>query len=59
MADTNYIASIKELLDDLRRITIEAMAETGVKSSSDLAKSVKFSFTKDGIKMEVAEYYSY
>lgn len=59
MAETNYIASIKELLDDLRRITVQAMAETGIKKSSDLSKSVKFSFTKDGIQMEVAEYYGW
>lgn len=59
MADTNYITSIQNLLQELQRITIMSMAETGVDKNSDLTKSVKWIITKDGIKMEVAEYYGY
>lgn len=53
----NYIANIKDLLLELQQITIAAMASTGIKKNSELSKSVKFTTTKDGIKMEVAEYY--
>lgn len=59
MAEQNYIASIKDLLEDLRQITIIAMAQAGVKEDSDLSKSVKFYLTKDGIQMRVAEYYPF
>jgi len=59
MAETNYITSIKNLLLELQQITIASMAQTGVKNTSDLAKSVKWIITKDGIKMEVAEYYPF
>lgn len=59
MADSNYIAAIKGLLEELRTITIMAMASTGVDKDSDLSKSVKYIITKDGIKMEVAEYYAW
>ena len=59
MADDNYIAAIKGLLEELRLITIQAMAESGVPKSSDLSKSVKYYVTRDGIKMMVAEYYPY
>jgi hypothetical protein len=55
--ETNYFAAIKGLLQELQQITIVAMAQTGVKSSSDLSKSVKYVLTKDGIKLLVAEYY--
>jgi len=54
-----YIQAIKGLLEELRTITLQAMAEAGVSTSSDLSKSVKYVFTKDGIKMEVAEYYPF
>ena len=57
MADKNYIDAFKSLLGELQQITIQAMAEAGVKKSSDLAKSVKYVLTKDGIKMEVLNYY--
>lgn len=59
MAETNYIAAIKGLLEELRQITIQAMANAGVPESSDLSKSVKYYVTKDGIKMLVAEYYPF
>jgi len=59
MAETNYIASIKDLLAELQQISIQAMASTGVKSTSDLSKSVKYIITKDGVKMEVLEYYPF
>ena len=59
MAETNYIASIKELLEDLREITVIAMAQAGIKETSDLSKSVKFYNTKDGIQMKVLEYYPF
>jgi len=59
MAEKNYIGSIKDLLEDLRQITIEAMASTGIKKTSDLAKSVKFMNTRDGIAMEVNFYYPF
>lgn len=59
MAEDNYIASIKNLLAELQQITIQAMAQTGVNTSSDLAKSVKYVITKDGIKLMVAEYYPF
>jgi len=59
MADTMYIQAIKGLLEELRTITLQAMAETGVETTSDLSKSVKYVFTNDGIKMEVLEYYQY
>ena len=57
MAETNYIEAIKDLLVSLQQITIEAMAQAGVKQSSDLSKSVTYSLTPDGIQMEAAEYY--
>ncbi len=59
MGKIDYIEALKNLLQELQQITIEAMASTGVKSTSDLSKSVKYTLTKDGIKMEVAEYYPY
>ena len=59
MANENYIEAFKELLQELRTITITAMAQTGVKRDSDLSKSVEYVLTKDGIKMLVAEYYPY
>ena len=52
-----YVQAFKELLLELRQITIQAMAEKGIKESSDLSKSVKYTLTKDGIKMEVLPYY--
>lgn len=57
MQNKNYIDAFKSLLGELQQITIEAMAEAGVKKSSDLSKSVKYVITKDGIKMEVLNYY--
>lgn len=59
MAQDNYLEAIKGLLEELRLITIQAMAESGVPKSSDLSKSVKYYLTRDGIKMMVAEYYPY
>jgi hypothetical protein len=35
------------------------MAQAGIKSTSDLSKSVKYVLTRDGIQMQVAEYYPY
>jgi len=57
MAEKNYIQAIQGLLQELKQITIMAMAETGVEKSSDLAKSVKYILTKEGVKMEVNNYY--
>jgi hypothetical protein len=57
MAKKDYIKPLKALLIELRKITLMAMAQAGIKQSSDLSKSVKWFVTKDGVKMEVAEYY--
>lgn len=57
MAQKDYIDAFRSLLEDLRQITIMAMAETGIKQESDLSKSVKYVLTKDGIKMQVLPYY--
>ena len=59
MAETNYIQEIQGLLAELQQISIAAMAQTGVKKSSDLSKSVKYSLTKDGIQMKALEYYPF
>jgi len=59
MAERNYIADIKDLLLELRDITILAMAQSGIKETSELSKSVQYVFTKDGIQMKVAEYYPF
>ena len=53
------VEDIKQLLLELRNITLIAMAQSGIKKTSDLSKSVTFVETQDGIKMEVAEYYPY
>ena len=57
MAERNYIQEIQGLLAELQQISIVAMAQTGVKKTSDLSKSVKYYITKDGIKMSVLQYY--
>lgn len=54
-----YVSNIQELLLELRDITILAMAQSGVKQTSVLTKSVQYVQTKDGIEMRVAEYYPY
>lgn len=53
----NYLQDIQDLLTELREITIQSMAASGVKSTSDLSKSVQWYYTKDGVAMKVAEYY--
>ena len=58
-ATPNYFEALKTLLEELRQVTIVSMAATGIKETSQLSKSVKFILTKDGIKMEVAEYYGW
>jgi len=59
MAEKNYIADIRDLLLELRNITILALAQSGIKETSDLSKSVQYVFTKDGIELKVAEYYPF
>jgi len=59
MANQDFIESLSSLLQELQQITIASMAETGVKPTSDLSKSVKWVVTKDGLKMMVAEYYPF
>ena len=59
MEEIDYKEALKGLLNDLRNITIQAMASSGVDSNSDLAKSVKYYMTADGIQMEVAVYYPF
>ena len=59
MSKTLQLSDIKELLLELRDITILAMAQSGVRKSSDLSKSVQYIATKDGIQMKVNEYYPF
>jgi hypothetical protein len=60
MADKNEITTmLTELLKELQKITLMTITKSGVKANSDLAKSVKYYVTKDGIQMEVAAYYPY
>lgn len=53
------LTDIKNLLIELRDITILAMAQSGVKESSNLSKSVQYVATQDGVQMKVLEYYPY
>mgnify|MGYP003604025386 FL=1 len=60
MADKNDITKMMvDLLQQLQKITLMTITQSGVKAKSDLAKSVKYTVTKDGIQMEVAAYYPY
>lgn len=48
---------LKNLIPELNRLTIKYM--TGIDKKSDLAKSVGYSVTKDGINMKANNYWYY
>ena len=59
MAETNYIAAIEGLLNELKQITQMTLNQSGVKQNTDLSKSVQYVVTKDGVNMLVASYYPF
>lgn len=60
MADNNEMQKmLTSLLQQLRKITLMNITQSGVKANSDLAKSVNWVVAENGIKMQVASYYPY
>lgn len=51
--------TIKKLLKDLRKVTIVALEQSGVRRNSDLSKSVMYIGNKDNIRLEVNYYYPF
>lgn len=58
MNKNELVDAIKELLLELQKITVQTMATTGVKTSSDISKSIKYVITKDGVQMVANDYYT-
>jgi hypothetical protein len=59
MADTNYMEMITNLMQELQKITVMTLTQSGVKPNSLLAKSIQYVTTKDGVQMLAASYYPY
>lgn len=60
--DTIY-SDLKDLLEDLipqlNKLTIQYMTQSGIKSKSDLVKSVGYELTPDGIGLKANNYWFY
>ena len=50
---------LKDLLQDLEKVTVIALEQQGVDKNTNLSKSVKFVEIKQGIQLETAYYFSY
>lgn len=60
MADNKQIQKmLTDLLQQLQKITLMTITQSGVKANSDLAKSVQYVIVGNNIQMEVAAYYPY
>ena len=50
---------LKDLIPELNQITIQYMTQSGLKTSSDLTKSVRFIETNTGLALEANYYFQY
>lgn len=58
-ANPTYQEMLVDLLQDLQKVTVATIVQSGVKADSNLAKSIKYVTIKDGINMEANYYYPY
>jgi hypothetical protein len=56
---TNYIDAIVGLMQELKKITVMTLKQSGVKDQSNLSKSIQYVTNKDGVQMLAASYYPY